>query len=369
MHFNNKISFSCTEVIQPIGKFYIGVIDSRDLVNISYADVRTIENERREVEKYLGIERPLSPGRVAELKEYVGTVDATFPTSIILAVSSNDTVFDSEKKIMTIRRDENVAKIIDGQHRIAGLRGYSGDNFQLNVTIFVDMDIEDQAMVFATINLKQTKVSKSLAYDLYEFSKTRSPQRTCHNIAKLLNYKEGSPFKSKIKILGVATGKPQESITQATFVDRLIQYISKKPMNDRDLLKRKKELDRATGKEVKRLIFRNLFIDDSDAKIARNLWNYFKAVEKKWPQAWPEAQRGNILNRTTGFGALMRFLRDVYLYFDKPDQVISTDDYYGAIDKITLVDDDFSPEKYKPGSSGEGDLYRDLVKLSGCSSP
>lgn len=70
--------------------------------------------------------------------------------------------------MLRIKKDANVAKIIDGQHRIAGLEDYAGPPFQVNATIFIDMDIEDQAMVFATINLKQTKVSKSLAYDCCE---------------------------------------------------------------------------------------------------------------------------------------------------------------------------------------------------------
>ena len=58
---------------------------------------------------------------------------------------------------MRATRDANGAKILDGQHRIAGLKEYRGDRFELNVTVFVDMDLEELAMLFATINLKQTK--------------------------------------------------------------------------------------------------------------------------------------------------------------------------------------------------------------------
>src|SRR2546427_7240262 len=146
----DHIDFSCIRVTQPIGTFYIGAIDARDLCQISYADVRRMQE--RDVDRYLGIQRELSSQRVNELRQYVETVDATFPTSIIIAVSSDDAVFDEPANAMRIRRDTGVAHIIDGQHRIEGLAEYVGDNFQLNVTVFVDMDIEDQAMVFATIN-------------------------------------------------------------------------------------------------------------------------------------------------------------------------------------------------------------------------
>jgi DGQHR domain-containing protein len=355
---NGSVVFKCLEVSQPIGTFYVGAMDSKDLVRISYADVRRIE--RRDVEEYLGIERPLSAGRVAELKQYVTMMDAAFPSNVILAVASDKAAYDSGAGTMTIANEEDVAKIIDGQHRIAGLQNYSGPSFQVGATIFIDMDIEDQAMVFATINLKQTKVSKSLAYDLYEYAVSRSPQKTCHNIAKLLNSKNGSPFKDKIKILGVATGKPEETITQATFVDRLIGYISKDPMRDRDDLKRKRKLRRAEGREASRLIFRNLFIDEHDAQIARIIWNYFSAVELTWPRAWRVAKRGNVLNRSTGFGALMRFLRVAYLHLAKPGEAVETPRFESLFAGIGLTDDSFTAESFLPGSAGEGELYRAL---------
>jgi DGQHR domain-containing protein len=359
----SHIEFRCIQVIQPIGSFYIGAIDAADLVQISYADIRRIEGEDRAVERYLGIQRPLSKPRVKELAQYVRNVDASFPTSVILAISSTDCVYDESSHKMRVRRDAGVAKIIDGQHRIAGLEDYQNGAFQLNVTIFVDMDIEDQAMVFATINLKQTKVSKSLAYDLYEFASSRSPQKTCHNIAKLLNYRAGGPLQNRIKILGVASGKPEETLTQATFVDRLIIYISKDPgeaMKDRDLIKRGKVPERADDAIGQKLIFRNMFLDERDAEIARIIWNYFKAVENRWPEAWRTTRRGYILNRTTGFAALMRFLRPCYLELAAPGQVVSTEKFHSILTRLGLKDDDFVSDRYVPGSSGEAQLFRDL---------
>ena len=94
MTTNEYISFKCIEVSQPIGTFYIGRIDYQHLIDISYADVLRIE--KRDVERYLGIERPLSPRRVGELAKYVETIDATFPTSIINTVSSNDAEYDEK---------------------------------------------------------------------------------------------------------------------------------------------------------------------------------------------------------------------------------------------------------------------------------
>ena len=355
-----KIKIDCIEVTQPIGTFYIGSIDSADLVQISYADVRRIEE--RDVEVLSGIERPLSLKRVAELRKYVKNIDASFPTGIILAVESEHATYDPKTRTMMIDNEESVAKIIDGQHRIDGLKGYSGPKFQLNVTLFVNMDLEDQAILFATINLKQTPVGKSLAYDLFEFAKTRSPQKTCHNIAKLLNSREGSPFHRRIMILGVATGQPTETITQAAFIDRLIAYVSTDPMADRDAIKREQKLQKIDAGmiRVRKLIFRNMFIDERDAEIARVLWNYFSAVAGRWPKAWQFKQPGLILNRTTGFRALMRFLPVAYLSLGGLDTIVSEEDFRSLFDKVKLADDDFNPVDFVPGTSGQAKLFHTL---------
>lgn len=368
---NDFIEFGCLEITQPIGKFYIGSINSDDLVYISYADVRRIEKER-DIETYLGVQRPLSDKRVRELIKYVNLVDASFPTSILITVSSDDVRYDSNRKIMGIRKKQEVAKIIDGQHRIAGLENYVGlgDSFQSNVTIFIDMDIEDQAMVFTTINLKQTKVNKSLAYDLYDFAKQRSPQKSCHNIVKFLNSKDNSPFKDKIKILGTAEDKVKESITQSTFVENLLNYVSKDPMTDRDLIKRGKKLEEPDELTQKRYIFRNLFIQEKDAVILRNIWNYFDAIRTKWKNAWEgkdEDMPGNILRKSTGFVALMKFLRPVYLSFNSPDELIDQEKYSAIINRVNLDYGDFTIKRYIPGAQGQNELYRDLCEMSGIS--
>ena len=398
------VSLKCISVEQPIGVFYIGAMEARDLVEISWTDVRRIAPvegqltwdpsepkspphiddlqgldganaeveeldqdavliEDQDFEQFLGIQRDLNPGRVSEIKQYVTNVDATFPTAVLLAISPDHVRYDEKTNTLSVVRHSKVAKVIDGQHRIAGLTDYAGPRFQVNVAIFIDMDIQDQAMVFATINLKQTKVNKSLAYDLYEFTTARSPQRTCHDVVRFLNYRQNSPFEGKIKMLGVGRYS-SETITQATFIDRLLRMISTNPMADRDLLKRGRRLTSARTGNPKRQIFRNLFIRDSDDLIVLILWNFFTAVSNKWPNSWGTVATGNVLNRTTGFGALIRFMRVAYLSMGRPDRLVTRNEYKPIFDKITLQDGSFSPETYLPGSSGEKALFDELVRQS-----
>ena len=105
-----KIEIRVHEIIQPIGPLYFGAMDSKDLVRICYSDIRRVEHEKRDVEAYLGIERPLRRDRVVELEEYVNTVDATFPSSIILSIKGADVRLDKNSGQMFIRGNKCVAK-------------------------------------------------------------------------------------------------------------------------------------------------------------------------------------------------------------------------------------------------------------------
>lgn len=357
----DQIRFPCIRVTQPIGTFYIGAISAPDVLAISYADIRRIE--ARDIERIVGVQRELRTPRVRQIKQYVTNVDATFPSSVILSVEGGHAHYDQATQTMKIDRKPEIAKIIDGQHRIAGLEEFEGI-FDLNVTLFLDMELEDQAMTFATINLEQTKVSPSLAFDLYEYQKARSPQKTCHNIARLLNSEDGSPFQLRIKILGTATGEPFQFITQATFVTRLLNYISTNPMKDRDLLKRGRKIPEAAERDKNRLVFRDLFRQKKDAEIAKIIWNYFSAVGQRWPTAWNSEERGDILNRTQGFSALMRFLGPMYRAHGR-DGKLSLRTVRRVLDSITFQDSHFTTENYPPGASGESALFREFREQSG----
>lgn len=385
MNYNNMkelrdqyIEFQCIQAVQPIGTMYIGAINWDQLEFISFVDVRRLElgKDNREVEDYIGIQRKLDIKREKDIGKYVNLVDATFPNSIILAISSDNAEYNADTKIMRVRYKDDVAKVLDGQHRIAGLKNFTkpGSDFQLVVTIYIDMELEDQAIVFSTINKEQKNVSNSLVIDLFAFAESRSPQKTGHNIARALAKKDTSPFYKKIKILGNAVDKEKETITQDTFVKNLLMYISKDPQADRDFYKRNKnngkKLPLVQGEELKKYFLRNIFIEDEkDVNIAQLILNYFYAVNQKWPNAWNSSANlpNNILNKSTGFIALMRFFKNAYLSFgmDKIGEIPTKEQFILIFDKIFLKEEDFNREKYLPGSSGQGLLYKDLLNQSG----
>lgn len=355
---------------QPIGELFVGRMTAREIVSVTYADVR--EMTGNELDQYMGINRRLAKQRVSALSKYVTTYDATFPTSIILAVPGANAEFDEERDVLTLRSTKNttldrVAKIIDGQHRIAGLKAVpDGSTFEVCVTILVGADVATQANVFATVNLAQTKVNRSLAYDLLDYEKKRSPQKVAHNIAVALDRLKVSPFFRRIKRLGTATeGRTGETLTQAVVVEMLLVLMTDDPMADRDTVLRRIGLERPTIDQLRKRPFRGLFIKGEDAKIARILLRYFRAVRRRWPASWEDIERkGNTLPKTNGYRALMRFLRPAYLQIvgDEIGDVPPQDSFASILESVRLEDEDFNVETLPPGTTGEARFYRILTE-------
>jgi DGQHR domain-containing protein len=256
-----------------------------------------------------------------------------------------------------------VATIIDGQHRLKGLEEAKKLDFELSLSIFIGVDDATEATLFSTVNLAQTKVNKSLAYDLFALAKTRSPEKTCHEIVVALDRLDASPFKNRIKRLGVATeGRFGETLSQATIVKGILPYLTKDALTDRDAGKRFGFWEPALASDLKRRIFYEFFRRNEDVKILEVIVNYFNAVKARWPIAWSGTGRGNIINRTNGFNGFIRFLRPAYLYFTTEPRVVAEEEFTRLLHNVKLEDDDFNTEQFLPGSSGATRLYNKLIE-------
>ena len=126
------------------------------------------------------------------------------------------------------------------------------------------------------------------------------------------------------------------------------------------MLLRGEKLEKVRDAQARRFIFRNLFIEEKDTTIAKVIHNYFDAVREKWPEAWDFRGQGRILNKTNGFRALMRVLPRAYLYFANPGDIVSQAKFLELFRRVDVDDSYFTPERFKPGSSGEGDLVQFL---------
>lgn len=290
------------EINQPIGTFYIGKINSRELIKIKKVVRRRTDN---------GPQRDLEESRVKGISRYCEDPDATFPTPIVLAVNSSDIVemnlIENTEGLFSFKydNDHEFAEILDGQHRVEGISLNGGFETDLMIVIMIDLTMEEKAYVFSTINSNQKKVDKSIIYDLFEVSENRSPAKTCHAVARSLNSMESSAFYNRLKMLGKKEGNLQ-TLSQGTFVTKMLQLISKDPQGDMIASKQGKKLEKD-----EKFVLRQFFIDERDDIITKILMNYFNAVANVFDKEWESTDY--ILVKTTGFGALIKVFPAIYI--------------------------------------------------------
>lgn len=378
------ISIPAFKVKQPIGEFFVSSMNAKDLVDISYSDVRRIEN--RDIERYLGIQRPLKESRVKEIRSYIlNSKDASFPTSIILSIDEKCAEYDDRTQTLHLypyKSEDNpdesipikrIAKVLDGQHRIAGFIGEKKEclefdfhpEFEVNVSIFIGIDIPEQAKIFATVNLAQTKVNKSLVYDLEALARGRNPFKTCHHVAVALDQNSDSPLHKRIKRLGVATpGRKSEPLTQASFVESLVKIITDDPIRDRNFLLDNKKIPLINQEKHPFNIFFREGVK-GDLKIYEIIYNYFSAVRDRWPNSWENTSTtGNLLPKSNAFKALVRYLhKDVYpeIINGNYGYVPSISEFSPFFAHVELEDNDFTTRNFLPGSGGEAAFYKVLT--------
>lgn len=299
------------EVTQPIGTFYMGKMTARDLIEISTVN---------RLQEGNGVQRLLKNNRVKSISTFCSDPDMTFPTPIILAVDSDKMLIDKfeipvnanvpNMMICTYDEKESFAEILDGQHRVSGIemaakQDESMNGVDLPVIVMFDLNMEQKAYVFSTINGNQESVPLSVIYELFELSKHRSPYKTCHEIARALNSNESSPFYRRLKMMEKKIYST-ESITQNAFVSNLCDcLISKDPQYDGICIKRGSSLS-----DNPDLAFRKYFIREKDTVILKILINYFCAAKSVFPGEWDDT-KDYILTKTVGFSGLMKALNKI----------------------------------------------------------
>lgn len=345
-----KKEINVIEITQPIGTFYVGKMHSTDLVKCFY--VRSRDNEE-------GIQRLTSRKRVDEIESYCKDPDAAFPTPIILSVDSKSCKFDEHGNTVEYENSEENFEIIDGQHRVKGIKQAQnsfGFECELLVVLMFDLTEEEKAYIFSTINSNQAKVDKSLIYDLFELSTERSPLKTCHYIARIMNSKDDSPFYKRLKMLGKKENK-LSTLSQGTFVKGLVELISKNPQRDMILIKNKETLPK------EELVLRNLFIKEQDDIILKIIKNYFAAVKNVFTDEWNSDKY--ILTKTTGYLGLMKVFPEFYEHGMKEGS-LNQEFFEGVFRKIKKIfkekETELTSEQFVSGVTGQNKLSECLLE-------
>lgn len=202
-------------------EFYLCLMQAKILVEISYVARRGIDEEKG------AVQRILNKTRISGIRDFLLN-DGFFPNNIILNVTETGNFnFDEKTNIVSINSDPRIAQIIDGQHRVEGLKEairinpYVG-NMIIPTVLANNLLTESCAEIFISINTEQKSVPKSLIYDLYGLmnisAKDFSIERGT-DIAKMLNTEDSSPYQGYIKFPG--SRKFKGGIQLSTFVNSL----------------------------------------------------------------------------------------------------------------------------------------------------
>lgn len=270
----------CFRFDQPGASFYACVLPAEFIAG--RLDIR------RRSDGSEGVQRDEDPKRVRGIADYLRGVDAILPTPIVVSA------YEGQVKVLNgemIIEDGvvSVGHILDGQHRILGIREGGSEvssNFDLLFVFAFEVDIYAQATVFSTINSNQRQVSKSLIYDLFGLDPRRSRERMAHEVVRSLNDDEASPFHKRIKILGKKV-EETETLSQAAFIDHLLDAM-RRDNSKLELLYQDKE------DWVVQKIISNCF------------WGVLRAGDEV-DNSYPE----DYFFKTTGYGGVMKSLNSL----------------------------------------------------------
>src|SRR5579872_144121 len=262
-------------------------------------------------------QRILDKARVKEIAKYLLEEDSILPNSIILAAREDigvqfkkDSTLAVEWEPATVQEPFN---IIDGQHRVEGLKLIATEraeeyrDFQVAVTVLVDLPFYVQAELFSVINGRQKPVSRSRIYDLLGYMPLKDQttrrqaylgemavQRFCHHAVKVLNTSSKSPWRGRVKMRGTGQGV----ITQAALIDHLAVYLVPKR-------------DRANMRYLP--VLYPYFKASDMVGLARLLVMYFVGISLAWPDQWKtdEALGHSLFGKTNGVAVMFALLHDL----------------------------------------------------------
>jgi DGQHR domain-containing protein len=178
----------------------------KDVLTIFYVAVRNKDQEQG------AVQRVLNRQRISSIKKYL--LDGnTFFSTFILNWTDSKVIPEFKAGDITIPIVPAAAQVIDGQHRLYGLREAYKENESMGdqeilVSLSINLTTKEAAQIFVNINSEQKPVPKSLIYDLFgeiDSNPTHTINRAT-DIAEDLNTNIESPYYSLIKYPGTPRG-------------------------------------------------------------------------------------------------------------------------------------------------------------------
>lgn len=297
-------TFPIIEVTQKQRHFVLTAIPVSLLTKIAYAATRGIDHEEG------AVQRVLNPSRIASIKNYTLLV-GDYPASVVLNwVNTDHPLRHCANGKVTIPDIERSAQLIDGQHRVAGLRAAMEESSEIGtleipVAIFENLTTAECASLFLSINTEQKPVPRSLVFDLYGIASDTvvdAAASRARDIVLALNEEEDSAYYEQIKLPGSPRRKGGIALSTAvTAIKPLVE--PKGDFEQRGII----EL------EIQKQIIKNLF----------------GALRERYGDSWEEAT--NAFMYASGFIGAIDFLRTKLLSYGHTHRKYTQRLFYDAI--------------------------------------
>jgi DGQHR domain-containing protein len=318
---------------QKNNSFILTKMKAEHLTRIAYASVRG------EAEEEGAVQRVLSPRRIAGVRDFV-LQGGDFPNCIVLNWVGKELRLLSGT--VSIPDEPRTAQIIDGQHRVAGLTEAIKANkslvdIEIPVALYQNLNTQQCADIFLSINTEQKPVSRTLVYDLYGIASDHLIDRTAlraKDIAVVLNESDESPYLGLIKFPG--SPRMRGGIALSTVVSALKPIIDVKgPLELAGI----KELERQTSVLI----------------------NLFSALRAKYGEQWDTSD--NAFLYASGFMAALQFFRNKIIDYCKLQKSFKQSTISSAINLGTIRLIRQSEVRGQSGSAAVNIIYDRLLDV------
>lgn len=350
---NQKDIFHISTAIkleQPLGVFYVIKIPASKLIEVTFS-----MSAYNQDGKLSGVQRKLKNERIKQIALYTGATNATFPSPIILSANFDDEghFIDDEELRWKIIEDElmiptnkKLASIIDGQHRIEGIKeaAKSSDfkDFDILCSVYFDLAFAQQAEIFTSINYNQKKVDKSVAYELFGYDledtdiNNWSPDTLAIYFSRILNKDTKSPLHGHIYSTIDGDEKHEEwFISTACIVESICLLLTNDATKDRYTIHQSTFFGASGRKRLKDIKsnapLRELYINRQDKDILSIIVSFLGLVKELGWFDNPDL----VTTKTIGFLAMFEVLKEV-LQKNQIDDVENTSKLFSFLGNVKL---------------------------------
>jgi DNA sulfur modification protein DndB len=338
------------------------VMNPKDLLSVSFVARREKRNERF-------YQRIIDKNRLDKIAKYINS-GGSFPNNIIISFrpemkvkfhpikytfSSTDWPYlNLSFGILEFPRDYRSCWIIDGQHRLYAFARTESAGFNMPITAFNNLDLENQCKFFLDINKNQKPVDPDLLWDLNGDMIPSEREGIISNVVKSLNGME--PLHHRI-------------FYPSTGIKKKLNHIKISALCT--AIKKAKLVDQFTSQNIKNPFYQEKS-EEIIKRLGKSLSEYFDEIKKILNQNWNLEKDGFIITNGGSTVMIALYAKIVEHIMQKQKRMVVKDDfqnYLNPLKKYFQKKYDSNPSELKSlrlrcaSEGGKKEVLEDFVRI------